>query len=264
MGFFDLLISTVMFRPYVFVFLVMFLVSATFKVGPRKAVLFLLSGWFIAFVSEFSSVRNGIPFGLYHYIPAATADRELWFWGIPLIDPVSFPFLAYASWSMARVFLSRSTGVGPFFSLQDTSWRGDDSERFSLPVLFLGAVFFMLLDVVVDPVALQGDKWFLGKIYFYPDPGPYFGVTIENFVGWFLVGLVILLVWKYIDSQSSSLFMLESFPTVDLWGPVLYYSVAIFNVYMAFHIGEYALGWAGVFIFLPVTALFLFRIFRLR
>ena len=46
----------------------------------------------------------------------------------------------------------------------------------------------MLLDVVIDPVALQGEKWFLGRIYEYPQRGFYFGVTAANFAGWFFVG----------------------------------------------------------------------------
>jgi len=261
--FLGLLVSTVEFRPYVFIFLLMFLVSASFKVGPKKAVLFLMSGWFIAFLSEFSSVRNGIPFGLYHYIPS-TEGRELWIWGIPFIDSLSFPFMAYASWTLARVFLSPSRGDGLFFRLEDSDWGREKSGRFSLDVIFLGAVFFMMLDVVVDPLALQGDKWFLGQIYYYPEPGVYFGVTMSNFLGWFVVGLAILTAWRLIDGQMRTLFMLEDFPTVDLWGPALYYVVLLFNIFMTFWIGEYQLGWAGVFIFTPVSILLIFKLLRGR
>ncbi len=46
----------------------------------------------------------------------------------------------------------------------------------------------MLLDVVIDPVALRGDRWFLGRVYAYPGRGLYFGVTAANFLGWFAVG----------------------------------------------------------------------------
>jgi putative membrane protein len=51
----------------------------------------------------------------------------------------------------------------------------------------------MLLDVVIDPVTLLGDRWFLGRIYYYPDGGAYFGVTLSNFAGWFFVGAVTVL-----------------------------------------------------------------------
>ncbi len=258
-----LLVSTVKLRPYVFAFLLLFIVSASLKVGPKKALLFLASGWFIAFFAEFSSVRNGIPFGLYHYVPA-TQGRELWIWGIPFFDSLSFPFLAYASWAMARFFLSPSRGTGIFFRLEDSDWSGGRHNRFTADVIFMGAVFFMLIDVVVDPLALRGENWFLGRIYYYPEPGQYFGVTMSNFGGWFVVGVVTLVVWRFIDSQMETLFMLEDFPTIDLWGPALYYIILLFNVFMTFWIGEYSLGWAGVFIFTPVSLLALFKLFRGR
>ncbi len=44
-------------------------------------------------------------------------------------------------------------------------------------------------------------------------------------------------------------------PSVDLMGPALYMIVLIFNLTMTFYIGEYTIGWVGVFIFLPVVFL---------
>ena len=48
----------------------------------------------------------------------------------------------------------------------------------------------MLLDVVIDPVAVRGDRRFLGHIFFYPEGGAYFGVPVFNFAGWTVVGMV--------------------------------------------------------------------------
>ncbi len=257
-----LFFSTIWLRPYVFVFLIIYLAAALFKVGPRKAILFTLSGWFIAYFSEFSSIRNGIPFGMYHYIPS-TVGREIWVWGVPFMDSLSFTFLAYSSWSMARVLLSPSMGMGlSFYFRESESGRRKDADRFSWDVILTGALLLMLIDVVIDPLALRGDRWFLGRIYYYPVPGAYFGVTIANFVGWFIVGLATLTVWRFIDRRMKGLFVMSGFPTLDLWGPALYYIVLVFNLSMTFYIGEYALGWAGVFIFMPVTAMFFLKLLR--
>jgi len=106
MNFIHLLLSTVLFRPYVFAFLAIYLVAASLKVGIRKTALFTLSAWAVAYAAEFSSIRNGFPFGLYYYIPS-TVGRELWIFGVPFMDSLSFTFLTYSSWTVARVLLSK-------------------------------------------------------------------------------------------------------------------------------------------------------------
>ncbi len=252
----SLLVSTILYRPYVFAFLFIYLAAAILKIGPKKAVFFTLTAWATAYAAEYSSVRNGFPFGMYHYIQCTT-EKELWICGVPFMDSLSFTFLSYASWTMARVFLSPSTGKGLSFKLDE---GGAVKGRFSWDTVLLGALLFMLIDVVVDPLALRGDKWFLGKIYYYPQPGAYFGVTISNFVGWFVVGLFTLTYWGWIDRKFDDGYKPKAIRALDLMGPALYYIVLLFNLIMTFWIGEYQLGWAGVFIFLPVTALLVLKL----
>ncbi len=245
-----LLFLTVLFRPYVFVFLAIYLYAATRTTGLRKAVLFTLIAWAVAYISEFSSVRIGFPFGLYYYI-LSTKNKELWIFGVPFMDSLSFTFLSYSSWRTARVFLPRE-------------------EKFSWKTILLGAFLMTLLDVVIDPLALRGDKWFLGKIYYYPYPGPYFGVTIENFAGWFFVGVLTMRIWKTVDRAvdarrgggelSNKINELWPPGKAYLLGPALYFIVLVFNLFMTFWIGEITLGITGVFLFLPVTALFLAKV----
>ena len=63
----SLFVKTIIFRPYVFVFLAAFLFSAIRLIGWPRTWRFWLISWVTAFVCEFSSTRNGIPFGWYHY-----------------------------------------------------------------------------------------------------------------------------------------------------------------------------------------------------
>jgi uncharacterized membrane protein len=233
-----LLLLTVLFRPYVFLFLGIYLFAATKKIGPKKAVLFTLIAWAVAYASEFSSVRTGFPFGLYYYIPS-TKGKELWVMGVPFMDSLSFTFLSYSSWRTARFFIPRG-------------------EKFSWKIILLGAFLMTLLDVVIDPLALRGDRWFLGKIYYYPTPGPYFGVTIANFVGWFFVGALTMRIWKAVDGavDGRQTSYNKSSDVINFMGPTLYFIVLVFNLSMTFWIGEVTLGMTGVALFLPVTALF--------
>jgi putative membrane protein len=173
----SLLWGTVVHRPYVYGFFVCFVAFALYQLGARRTVTFAVSTWLIAFGCEYSSTRNGFPFGPYTYFEV-TRTRELWISNVPFWDSLSFVFLSYFSFALAAALLTPRT------ELDRGSWSG--LHHRAAPIA--GGLVMMLLDVVIDPVALQGEKWFLGRVYEYPYRGFYFGVTAANFAGWFLVG----------------------------------------------------------------------------
>ena len=164
----DLLIGSLLLRPYVFLFLAVFLVAGHRDLGLRRALLFGAVVWLMAWLAEFCSTRVGIPFGLYHYT-GVTRGRELYVANVPFFDPLSFTFLAYASFCLARFAL-----------------RGRHASRAALALLT--GFLMMMLDVVIDPAAVRGDRWFLGQIFYYPNGGVYFGVPLSNFAGWWIIG----------------------------------------------------------------------------
>jgi uncharacterized membrane protein len=164
----DLLVGSLLLRPYVFLFLAAFLVAGGRDLGLRRTLLFGAVVWPIAWLAEFCSTHVGIPFGLYHYT-GITRGQEVYVADIPFFDPLSFTFLAYAAFCLARFALA--------------------GRHASAPALALFAGFLMMmLDLVIDPAAVRGDRWFLGRIFFYPDGGVYFGVPLSNFAGWWVVG----------------------------------------------------------------------------
>src|SRR5919108_1422764 len=72
-----LLLGSLTLRPYVFFFVAVYLVVSSIHLGYlRTAILFFLA-WGIAFLSEFSSTRNGFPYGYYEYLES-TRDIALW------------------------------------------------------------------------------------------------------------------------------------------------------------------------------------------
>lgn len=265
-----LLFRTFLLRPYVFVFLAAFLFCSIRLLGWRRTGLFFLVTWFTAFVCEFSSIRTGIPFGWYFYTNS-TMDQELFIFGVPFFDSLSFSFLLYASYCMALLFLlpARATdGPAPVNVLQRSTWPAfmfHAKVRTSWPVLKLTVLFFTFIDIIIDPVALRGERWFLGKIYYYPDPGVYYGVPLANFAGWAVVGLIALSGYFVLDRQlSPASTHKEGADTVMtgnvLLGVGLYYGVLAFNLGVTFWIGEYQLGMTGLLIFLPLSALLFLRL----
>ena len=248
-----LVLHTIALRPYVFVFLMVYMLGCSLHLGLKRALLFSMAGYSIAWLSEYSSIHNGIPYGYYFYIEQ-TRGREIWVLGVPLIDSMSYVFLAYASYSMALLVSA------PVLRLKKTLYILETREiRNSPAVRMLGALLFVYLDIIVDPVALAGNKWFLGQLYGYPERGVYFGVPISNFAGWFVVGFLMIGALQKIDSylyrNGSSDFIGYRHPWRHLTGPILYAGILVFNLLVTFAIREYMMGWTGVFIVLLPSAL---------
>src|ERR1700724_3788221 len=95
-----LLLATIELRPYVFIFLAAFLAIAIINFGLRTTLLFTALTYAVSLACEWSSIHNGFPFGLYHYVDATRA-RELWVFGVPFMDSLSFTFLGFASYTVA-------------------------------------------------------------------------------------------------------------------------------------------------------------------
>jgi uncharacterized membrane protein len=243
-------------RPYVFVFFAVYLVAAVSKMGWKKTLVFTLIAYSVAFVAEFSSTRTGVPFGLYHYVDT-TRDRELWIANVPFWDSLSFTFLCYLGFSLAVLTYSPlQIGRGDM-QVVDTC-----EIRQSRRVLVTATVLMTLLDVVIDPLTVHGERWFLGKIYYYPKGGIYFGVPLSNFIGWALVGAVTVALFQWFERRqwlSSDLVRpagVRRLPYGGLIEPLLYAGVLLFNVALTFAIGETLLGIIAIMIYLPVGVLF--------
>ena len=143
-------------------------------------------------------------------------------------DSVSYSFLAYASYETAVYFIGPIGRIG-----------------------LIGPILMVLLDVIVDPLAVRGDRWFLGKIFYYPEGGIYFGVPLSNFFGWFLVALAIISGYSFIEK-----FLFRSPPPLrkPLLGPLFYWGILAFNLAITFWIGEFSLGAVGAALHLTSAA----------
>ena len=254
MEFLGLLGKTLLLRPYVFLFLAFALATSVWLMGPKRTAIFFLLTWATAFLCEFSSTRTGIPFGWYFYT-GSTRNQELYLSNVPFMDSLSFSFLLFTSYCLALVFLLPARGHRLSLELRD-----NPAIRRSGLVLVFTTLFFVLLDAVIDPVALRGDRWFLGKIYYYPEPGVHFGVPMANYLGWAVVGLVALGVFQWIDRCLPDATNAPTITRPLLLGCVLYYGVLAFNLAVTFWINEPVIGTTGLFMYLPITALLLLKL----
>lgn len=240
---------TIAHRPYVFLFFLCFFILSTLHVGILRTILWGFVGFVVAFGSEYSSIRNGFPYGLYHYI-YESLQGEFLLGGIPVWDSLSYVFIAYASFATAWFYLEPLEKKFAF-------------ENYIIPsrplaLIFLGAFLMMIADVIIDPVANLGERWFLGKIYFYPSPGIYFGIPLSNFAGWFLVAFVIFCAYQILETHILSPLKLPTwggarFPYQALAGPLFYFGIVGINLGITYWIGEILLAIVGSLLILTLV-----------
>jgi uncharacterized membrane protein len=232
----DLLVGSLLLRPYVFLFLLAFLVAGARDLGLGRTLAFAGIVWPIAWLAEFASTRIGVPFGLYHYT-GATRGRELYVVDVPFFDSLSFTFLAYAAFCLARRVLAGRRAP-------------------TLVTAIVTGALMMMLDVVIDPVAVRGERWFLGEVFRYAEAGVYFGVPLSNFAGWWLVGTLAVAAYAACGEGGRA-----SEPGRLGAGLALYYSVLGFNLVVTAWIGEWWLLLVGLAVH-SVTALILWAMVR--
>ena len=233
--------QTVLLRPYVFAFLAVHCWSAGRALGARRGAALTGIVWATAFAAEWASTRVGSPFGFYTYTEA-TRGQELYIGNLPFMSSLSFAFLAWASYALALA-LTRPRGEGA------EGGGGVPPERRTAPrTLAVAVACFVLIDVIIDPLAVRGDRWFLGKIFEYPNGGLYFGVPLSNFGGWAVVGAVGLTIYAALDRRWEARGRLAPARGAGdfLVGTALWFGVAAFNLLITLAIGEIGLGFVGL------------------
>ncbi|MEW6775300.1 MAG: carotenoid biosynthesis protein [Bdellovibrionota bacterium] len=248
------LLNGVIKRPYVFLFLAVHLFLSIRHLGWRRALLFTGIGYLTALVCEASSIRNGFPFGLYYYRPEGF-EGELTVFGVPYWDSLSFPFLTYFSYTVA-LFL-----YGPLYKApRDLQVLETKKLRRSPAVLLTAALFMAVLDTAIDPITLQGDKWFLGNIYYYPNGGAHFGVPISNYLGWYFVGFVTLVLYAFAEARlfppaKGDESGCRHTPFGALAGSAVYLGVVLYMLAVTLYVGDYTLATASTLVFILPLAM---------
>lgn len=257
----DTLLYTIAKRPYVFAFLITYLFLSIRAKGVKKTFLYLGWGYLVAFLSEASSIRNGFPYGWYFYI-YENLKGELLLAGVPVWDSLSYVFMTFAGLSCAEFLFFNPLKRGKLILSQ---WRSKNILNSSLGRLFIiafsGACLTTLLDVVIDPVAHMGDRWFLGNIYYYPNPGTYFNVPMSNFLGWIAVSFMIIFPMLILEKKTASTNHHQEMKSslllslIDSYGGLgLYFGIFAFNGLITAWLGEYKLLACDLFwIAIPAT-----------
>jgi uncharacterized membrane protein len=150
-------------------FLVVFaLVHGAARYGWRGILVFAIICLVVSNAMENLSILTGFPFGRYTYTDVLGPKLFL----VPVIIGGAYAGAGYLSWIVAHVLIGRT---GP-------------SDRFAVWALpAVGAVLMVSWDMSFDPSAST-----IGKSWIWIDGGPYFGVPLQNFFGWYLTVFLFL------------------------------------------------------------------------
>lgn len=229
--------GTIVGRWFVTLFALAYLVLGLKILGGKKLGIYSVIAFIVAAASENASVHTGIPYTHYTF-NEALRGHELWILDVPLFVPFSYTFVMFFSFCAAR-----AVAAGP--------WHRVPRSR---PAAFLLAVLFATWSTwTLDPVSQLGAKYYIGDLFHYKGPGFWFGLPLLSQVGWFFVstllcGLLAWLTWN--TPQQRERPMLN--PLV--WCLVIFFIQVLHLSVVALVIGEYALGAAGILIWVPAMA----------
>lgn len=262
LNYLEKIIHTFSMRWYVVVFLIFYILIGLSTFGWRRLLVYTGLGYVIALICEAVSIRWGFPFGLYHY-SQSVINAELSLFGVPVWDSLSFVFLTFFPYQLSLLIFSPIVKNKKLdFQTADT-WKIRHSVKTVITAVFL----MMMIDTVVDPITLQGKKWFLGYLYYYPNGGSHFGVPISNYLGWGFTGFCIISVFVIIDSKILKKIKSFNMPKPSLYakalyGLIMYYGIFFFNITITFAVGMYELGVSSVITYTLPTVLIISMFFK--
>ena len=153
---------------------------AVCTLGPRHALTFLALATLISLAFEAVGVATGAVYGPYHY----TDSLGPRLFDVPLAVPLSWFMVIYPSYTLANYLadgrvtskpqpgLARLIGLTALSALTMTAW-----------------------DLAVDPQMVIYGHWV------WHVEGAYFGIPVQNFVGWLATTLTIYLAYRALEAR---------------------------------------------------------------
>jgi uncharacterized membrane protein len=132
----------------------------------HKALWAFLAVYVVSLSSELMGTTYGIPFGAYSYTALLGIK---WLDRVPLLIPLSWFTMSWASWILARRVSS------------------------GLSAVFFGAALLVAWDLLLDPAMSRVTSYWV-----WGDKGAYYGMPWMNLLGWGVTGLVLLLLLNQI------------------------------------------------------------------
>ena len=154
---------------------------AWYSLGGRLTAAFFGLSAVISWAYEQVGVATGFIYGAYHYTDYLGGKLGQ----VPLLIPLAWFMMVYPSYVIANLVIERrATGTGP-------------GAASLVRLACVGAVVMTLWDLVIDPV-LSGPSI---RAWVWETGGPYFGIPIQNYLGWLLTTFTVFLAYRAVEQR---------------------------------------------------------------
>ena len=175
-------ISADIFFDLSFALLFFALGQAFYEMGLKKALAFIVISAVVGFAAEVLGTSTGFPFGQYYYTDFLGPKA----FGVPYVVPLVWFVIAYLAFSIAQ------------------SAFGDDNRRL-IGMAALAAFGAVSWDFLVDPMFSSYGYWVWTKQYL--PLAKLSGIPLTNFVGWFVLVVLMISVFLFLVPKGSSLIL---------------------------------------------------------
>jgi len=152
---------------------------ASYALGARLTAAFFVITAVTSWLFEEVGVGTGLVYGAYRYTGALGPGLG----SVPLLIPVAWFTMAYPSYMVANLIVDRRVVGSP----------GDRIHLLGLA--FVGALVMTAWDLLADPI-LSGPSY---HAWVWEHGGPYFGIPLQNFVGWLATTFVVFLLYRSLE-----------------------------------------------------------------
>jgi uncharacterized membrane protein len=155
---------------------------ASHGLGVRRTLAFLAITAVTSWLFEELGVSTGLIYGPYHYTSTLGPLLGL----VPVLIPLAWFVLVYPSYLMANVIMDRLPFCLP-------GGLGD-----LIGLALSGALVMTASDLIVDPI-LSGPGF---RAWVWDTAGRYYGVPIQNYLGWIATAFIIHLLCRSIERRT--------------------------------------------------------------
>ena len=160
------------------------LAHAWYALGVRHTLAFFGLSAVISWAFEQAGVATGLVFGAYHYTDYLGPKLG----HVPYLIPLAWFMMIYPSYVIANLALAR---------------RPTGTPRGLVPLVQLAAasaVAMTVWDLVIDPI-LSGPS---ARAWIWESGGPYFGIPIQNYLGWLATTFTVYLAYRVVEQHVAS------------------------------------------------------------